>query len=331
MPLNYTRTALLLGVMTLLFTTVGYVLGGVGGLVIAFVVALAMNLFSLFKSDTLVLRMHGAQVVDSNTGGELYGIVAALAGRADLPMPKVAVMQNPQPNAFATGRNPDNSTVAVSTGLLEMLTKQEVAGVIAHELAHIKNRDTLTMTAAASLGGALSMVAQFLQFGVLFGRGAGSRFGWLGFIFAALVAPFAATLVQLGISRSREYQADRMGALLTERPDWLVSALVKIHEASRKIRNPTAEAHRSSAHMFIVNPLAGRGGDSLFASHPRIENRIAALEQVAAEIAAQRGAGLGVGQSPWWAPGREPGRGPDPGLNNALFPERRRGADRPIS
>ncbi len=315
MPLNYTRTALLLGMMTLLFTTVGYVLGGKSGLVVAFVVALGMNLFSLFKSDSLVLRMHGAQQVDAQSGGELYQIVQELARRAELPMPKVAVMQNPQPNAFATGRNPGNSTVAVSTGLIDMLTKEEVAGVIAHELAHIKNRDTLTMTAAASLGGALSMVAQFLQFGAIFGRGPGSRFGWFGFIFAALVAPFAATLVQLGISRSREYQADRMGAMITGRPDWLVSALVKIHEASRRIRNQTAEAHRSSAHMFIVNPLTGRGGDSLFATHPSIENRIAELEKFAAELAAQQGQV----------------RAPDPGLNGALFPERRHGADRPIS
>jgi heat shock protein HtpX len=315
MPLNYTRTALLLGMMTLLFTIVGFVLGGTGGLVIAFFVALGMNIFSLFKSDRLVLRMHGAQQVDAQSGGELYLIVQELAARAQLPMPKVAVMQNPQPNAFATGRNPENSTVAVSTGLIEMLTKEEVAGVVAHELAHIKNRDTLTMTAAASLGGALSMVAQFLQFGAVFGRGPGSRFGWLGFIFAALVAPFAATLVQLGISRSREYQADRMAAMITGRPDWLVSALLKIHTAARKIRNASAEAHRSSAHLFIVNPLIDRGGDSLFATHPSIENRIAELEKIAAELAARPGAV----------------RGPDPGSNSALFPERRRGADRPIS
>jgi heat shock protein HtpX len=320
MPLNYTRTALLLGIMTLLFTIVGYVLGGRSGLVIAFVVALGMNLFSLYKSDKLVLRMHGAQIVDASAGGELYGIVQELARRAQLPMPKVAVMQNPQPNAFATGRNPENSTVAVSTGLLEMLTKEEVTGVVAHELSHIKNRDTLTMTAAASLGGALSMVAQFLQFGALFGRGPGSRFGWLGFIFAALVAPFAATLVQLGISRSREYQADRMGAMISGHPEWLASALVKIHEAARQIRNPTAEAHRSSAHMFIVNPLAGRGGDSLFATHPRIENRLAELEKIAAEMAAQRRQGRTSVPS-----------SPDPSLNGAMFPEQRRGAGGPLS
>lgn len=313
MPLNYARTALLLGVMTLLFTTVGYVLGGKGGLLVAFFIALGMNIFSLYKSDQLVLRMHGAQMIDARSGGELYAIVGDLARQAGLPMPKVAVMQNPQPNALATGRNPENSTVAVSTGLLELLSKEEVAGVIAHELSHIKNRDTLTMTAAASIGGALSMVAQYLQFSALFGRGPNSRFGWLGFIFAALVAPFAATLVQLGISRSREYQADRMGAMITGRPDWLASALLKIDEAARRIRNPTAETHRSSAHLFIVNPLTGRAGDSLFASHPSVANRVAELRKMAAEMAAER---------------RVAG---DPRLNGALFPEQRRGAGSPWS
>jgi heat shock protein HtpX len=287
MPLNYGRTALLLLVMTLLFLTVGYVLGGQGGLIIAFVVALGMNLFSLYKSDRLVLRMHQAQEVDARTGGELYAMVADLAQRAELPMPRVAIMRNPQPNAFATGRNPENSTVAVSTGLLELLSKEEIAGVVAHELAHIKNRDTLTMTAAASFGGAISMIAQYLQFGVLFGRGSGSRFGWLGFIFAAVVAPLSAMLVQMAISRSREYQADRLGALIVGRPDWLASALVRIHDAARRIRNNPAEAHRSTAHMFIVNPLIDRGGDNLFTTHPSIENRIAALEELARELAAQ--------------------------------------------
>lgn len=315
MPLNYARTAFLLGLMTLLFVTVGYVLGGTGGMVIAFIAAVGMNLFSLFKSDTLVLRMHGAKQVDAQTGGDLYKIVQELAERAELPMPKVAIMQNPQPNAFATGRNPANSTVAVSTGLLEMLTREEVAGVLAHELAHIKNRDTLTMTAAASLGGALSMVAQFLQFGALFGRGSGSRFGWIGFMFAALVAPFAAMMVQMAISRSREYQADRMGAMISGHPEWLASALLKIHAAARRIRNPTAEAHRSSAHMFIVNPLTDGGGDSWFATHPNIENRIAELEKIAAELAAKRGEVRGSSSS----------------LNGSLFPDRPRSVQGPTS
>jgi heat shock protein HtpX len=287
MPLNYTRTVLLLGALTLIFVSVGYALGGLVGMVLAFVFALAMNLFNLYKSDQMVLRMHKAQEVDASSGGQLYEIVRGLAQRAGLPMPHVAIMQNPQPNAFATGRNPKHATVAVSTGLLEILTPEEIAGVLAHELAHIKNHDTLTMTIAASIGGAISMMAQYLQFSALFGRGSGSRFGWLGFVFAALVAPLSAMLVQMAISRSREYQADRMGAEICGHPRWLASALVKIHQQAQRIRNETAEAHRSSAHLFIVNPLSGRWSDSLFASHPNIENRLAELEKLAAEMGAE--------------------------------------------
>ncbi len=308
MPLNYSRTFVLLCVLTLIFVAMGYVLGGPFGMGIAFIVALGMNLFSLFRSDQLVLRMHGAQLVDVQSGGQFYEIIQDLAQRAELPTPKVAIMVNPQPNAFATGRNPENATVAASTGLLEMLTPEEVAGVMAHELAHIKNRDTLTMTMAASIGGAISMAAQYLQFGALFGRGTGSRFGWLGFIFAVVVAPASAMLVQMGISRSREYQADRLGAMICGQPRWLMSALVKINDAARKIRNPSAEAHRSSAHMFIVNPLSGRGGDSLFATHPRIENRLAELEQIAIEMASTAA--------------QQDTRMPPTNVNDTLFPKR---------
>jgi heat shock protein HtpX len=305
MPLNYSRTFLLLCAMTLLVAAMGYVLGGVFGMGIALVIAVGMNLYSLFRADQLVLRMHGAKQVDAESGGQFYEIVKALAARADLPMPKVAIMANPQPNAFATGRNPEHATVAASTGLLELLTPEEVAGVMAHELAHIKNRDTLTMTVAASLGGAISMAAQYLQFGALFGRGGGTRFGWVGFIFAALVAPAAAMLVQMGISRSREYQADRMGAMISGQPRWLMSALIKISDAARKIRNPTAESHRSSAHLFIVNPLAGRGADSLFATHPSIENRLAELETLAVEMA-QRDTRMSPNANDYLFPGNQP-------------------------
>jgi heat shock protein HtpX len=308
MPLNYARTFLLLCLMTMIFVTMGYVLGGSAGMVLAFIAALGMNLYSLYRSDKLVLRMHGAQLVDAGSGGQFYAIVQQMAERAQLPMPKVAVMQNPQPNAFATGRNPDNATVAASTGLLEMLTPEEVAGVMAHELAHIKNRDTLTMSAAASFGGAISMVAQYLQFGALFGRGVGSRFGWLGFLFAAIVAPVSAMLVQLAISRSREYQADRLGAMICGEPRWLMSALVKIDDAVKRIKNRTAIAHRSSAHLFIVNPLTDHPGDSLFASHPSISNRLAELEKLAVEMAGSR-------RTP-----EQPPRRDNP--NDALFPDR---------
>jgi heat shock protein HtpX len=307
MPLNYARTFILLCAMTLLFVITGYVLGGGPGMFVAFIVALGMNLFSLYRSDRLVLKMHGAELVDANSGGQFYTIVKEMAERAELPMPKVAVMRNPQPNAFATGRNPENATVAASTGLLEMLSPEEVAGVMAHELAHIKNRDTLTMTAAASFGGAISMVAQYLQFGAIFGRGSGSRFGWLGFIFAAVVAPLSAMLVQMAISRSREYQADRMGAMICGEPRWLMSALVKINDAVKRIKNRTADSHRSSAHLFIINPLTEHAGDGLFASHPRIENRLAELEKLAIEMARTR---------------RTPSA--TPGLNGRLFPDQGR-------
>jgi len=265
----------------------GAAVGGQQGMVIAFVVALGMNLFSLWNSDKMVLRMFGAQEVDERSAPEYYGLVRDLARRADLPMPRVFVMQNPQPNAFATGRSPSRAAVAATTGLMERLSREELAGVIAHELAHIKNRDTLTMTVAATIGGAISMLAQYLQFGALFGghrddRGGG--IGMIGALLAMLVAPFAAMLVQMAISRSREYQADRMGALICGNPRWLSSALVKIHNAAKRIPNEEAEEIPAAAHMFIINPLTGQGMDSLFSTHPNTENRIAALEALAQEM-----------------------------------------------
>jgi heat shock protein HtpX len=285
MPMNFTRTALLLAVLTGIFVTMGALLGGQGGMIFAFILALGMNLFALWKSDKMILRMHKAQEVDAASGGQFYEIVAALAERAELPMPKVYVMQNPQPNAFATGRNPENGAVCASTGLLELLTPEEVAGVMAHELAHIKNRDTLTMTVAASIGGAISMMAQYLQFSAIFGSRPGQRYGWPSFLLAALVAPFAAMLVQTAISRSREYQADRLGAMICGNPRWLANALLKIQEHVRKTRSITADRNPASAHMFIINPLTGRGMDNFFSTHPSTENRIAELEKLAVEMA----------------------------------------------
>jgi heat shock protein HtpX len=295
MPMNYAKTAFLLAALTAIFVAMGAAIGGQQGMVIAFVVALAMNLFSLWNSDTMVLKMFQAQEVDENSAPEYYGIVRDLARRAELPMPRVFVMHNPQPNAFATGRSPSRAAVAASTGLLEMLSREEIAGVIAHELAHIKNRDTLTMTVAATIGGAISMLAQYLQFGMLFGghrdeRGGG--IGMIGAILAMLVAPFAAMLVQMAISRSREYQADRMGALIVGNPRWLSSALVKIHNAAQRIPNEEAERVPAAAHMFIINPLTGQGMDNLFSTHPNTENRIAALEALAQELA-RNGVDLG--------------------------------------
>jgi len=286
MPMNYAKTAMLLAALTAIFVAMGAAIGGQQGMVIAFFVALAMNLFSFWNSDKMVLRMFGAHEVDERTAPEYYGLVRDLARRADLPMPRVYIMDNPQPNAFATGRSPSRAAVAATSGLLEALSREEAAGVIAHELAHIKNRDTLTMTVAATIGGAISMLAQYLQFGALFGGHNNDRsgVGMIGAILAMLVAPFAAMLVQMAISRSREYQADRLGAMICGNPRWLSSALVKIDRAARRIPNEEAEAVPAAAHMFIINPLTGQGMDNLFSTHPNTENRIAALEALAQEL-----------------------------------------------
>ena len=321
MPMNYAKTAMLLAALTAIFVAMGAAVGGQQGMVIAFLVALAMNLFSLWNSDKMVLRMFGAQEVDERTAPEYYDLVRDLAQRADLPMPRVYIMNNPQPNAFATGRSPQRAAVAATSGLLEALSREEAAGVIAHELAHIKNRDTLTMTVAATIGGAISMLAQYLQFGMLFGghRDDRSGVGMIGAILAMLVAPFAAMLVQMAISRSREYQADRLGALICGNPRWLASALVKIQNAARRIPNEEAEAVPAAAHMFIINPLTGQGMDNLFSTHPNTENRIAALEALAEELT-RNGVNLGGGlpstassgpAGPWsQAPSARSPRGP---------------------
>lgn len=287
MPMNYTKTGLLLIVLTGIFVTMGAVVGGQSGMLIAFLVALAMNVFSLWKSDKMVLRMFGAHEVDSNSAPELVAMVHGLAHRAELPPPRVYIIQNAQPNAFATGRNPENSAVAVSTGLLDVLSRDEVAGVVAHELAHIKNRDTLTMTVAATIGGAISMLAQYLQFGMLFGGNRdnnGNGVGFIGALAAMIMAPFAAMLVQTAISRSREYQADRLGAMITGNPIPLATALQKIQAKAHRIVNEDAEAVPAAAHLFIINPLTGRGVDNLFSTHPNTENRIAELLKLAQEM-----------------------------------------------
>ena len=287
MTLNYARTAVLLAALTAILLLLGAAVGGQTGLVVAFVIALVMNAVSLWKSDTIVLRMFNAQEVNEATAPELFQLVRELARRADLPMPRVYVMNNPQPNAFATGRSPSHAAVCASTGLLEALNREELAGVLAHELAHVKNRDTLTMAVAATIGGAVSMFAQYLQFGMLFGGGRGDDRGGLGIIgmlAAVIVAPIAAALVQMAISRSREYQADRLGAIICNNPLWLASALRKIDRLARRIPNPEAEAIPATAHLFIVNPLNGHGIDNLFSTHPNVENRIAALEALARKM-----------------------------------------------
>jgi heat shock protein HtpX len=281
--MNYVRTAILLAGLTALFMGVGYLIGGGSGAMIALIAAAAMNLFSYWNSDRLVLGMHGAHEVDDRTAPELVAIVRDLAQRAGLPMPRVYVMDNAQPNAFATGRNPENAAVAVTTGLAQMLPRDELAGVIAHELAHIRNRDTLIMTITATIAGAISMLAQF---GLFFGgnRDNNSGLGMIGTIAMVILAPIAAMLVQMAISRTREYAADRMGAAITERPDALASALARISNLAQQIENPTAERSPATAHLFIINPLTHGGFDNLFATHPSTENRIAALQRLAGEM-----------------------------------------------
>ena len=280
--MNIVRTAMLLAAMTALFMGVGLLIGGKGGMMIALLVAIAMNFFSYWNSDRMVLSMYGAKEVDERSAPEYYGIVRDLAARAGLPMPRVFVINSDQPNAFATGRNPQNAAVAASTGLLHALSYEEVAGVMAHELAHIQNRDTLTMTLTATIAGAISMLANFAMF---FG-GSGNRennnpLGFIGVLIAMIVAPFAAMLVQMAISRTREYSADKRGAEICGNPLWLASALKKIAVAAGRIPNDAAEHNPATAHMFIINPLSGERMDNLFSTHPNTENRIAALQEMA--------------------------------------------------
>jgi len=273
------RTAVLLGVMTALFVGVGFMVGGEAGMIVAFGLAVAMNAFAWWNSDKLVLRMYGARQVDERSAPELHRVVARLAGRAGLPMPKLFVIDNDQPNAFATGRDPEHASVAATTGLLRRLSWQEIAGVMAHELAHVRNRDTLIMTVTATLAGAIGLLAQF---GFLFGRGARNNpFGIVGVLVAMIVAPLAAALVQMAVSRSREYAADRGGAEICGNPLWLADALDKIAAPARRIDNRAAEANPATAHLFIVNPLHAHRRDSLFATHPATENRVRALRRMA--------------------------------------------------
>jgi heat shock protein HtpX len=267
------RTALLLAALTGLFLAAGFLIGGQQGMVIAFLIACGMNLFAYWNADKMVLRMYGAEPVDETTAPEFHRLVSELAERAGLPKPRIYLIENPQPNAFATGRNPENAAVAATTGLLKMLNRDEIAGVMAHELAHVKNRDSLTMTITAVLAGAIGMLANFAFF---FGgsRDRDAPLGGLGALLVMLLAPLAAMLVQFAISRSREYEADRIGAAICGRPRALASALAKISNGAAQIPNEQAEANPASAHLFIVNPLHGRGADSLFSTHPNTQERI---------------------------------------------------------
>lgn len=295
--MNYLKTMMLLAALTALFLGVGWLIGGTGGAAVAFVIALGMNAFAYWNSDRLALAAHGARPVDRASAPELYAMVEGLAGRAGLPMPRLYVIDSEQPNAFATGRSPERGAVAVTTGIIRQLSREELAGVIAHELAHIKNRDTLLMTVAATVAGAISMLAQF---GLFFG---GDRdrgpLGVIGVILAVILAPIAAMLIQMTISRTREYAADRMGGEICGNPLWLASALERISGAARRYEMESAERHQATAHLFIVNPLAGRRMDSLFSTHPSTENRIAALRRQAAEMGRTADlSGFGAGSRP---------------------------------
>ncbi|MEQ9436396.1 zinc metalloprotease HtpX [Hyphomonas sp.] len=275
------KTFILLAMLTGLFMAIGYLIGGIPGMAIAFTVAAAMNAFSYWNADKIVLKMQGARELTPETTTPMLRTfandVASLAERAGLPAPKIYIIETPQPNAFATGRNPQNAAVAATTGLLGMLTREEVAGVMAHELAHVQNRDTLTMTITATIAGAIGMLANFALF---FGR---ERAGLIGSLAIMIIAPIAAGLVQMAISRSREYEADARGAEICGNPLWLASALEKIERGARASVNVQAERNPAMAHMYISNPLNGQGADNLFSTHPSTTNRVAALRRMAGE------------------------------------------------
>ena len=291
--MTFARTAILMAAMTALFMGLGLLLAGEVGMIIALAIAGAMNLYAWWNSDKMVLRMHNAQEVDISSAPELVGMVRDMTQRAGMPMPKVYVMDEAQPNAFATGRNPENAAVAATTGLMRSLTREELAGVMAHELAHVRNRDTLIMTFTATMAGAISMLANFALF---FGGSRNNPLGLIGVIAMMILAPLAAGLVQMAISRTREYAADREGAEICGNPIWLAAALEKIQRGAARIDNHAAERNPATAHMFIINPLHAHAHDKLFSTHPATENRIAALRAMAGETGrAQRAPAAG----PW--------------------------------
>jgi len=288
MTLNTLRTFILLAAMTGLFIGVGYLAAGPGGAMIAFVIAAAMNVFAYWNADKMMLRMHGAREVSPGDPAPVIARYAAgvhaLAERAGMPAPRIYVIESNQPNAFATGRNPQNAAVAATTALIASLDHRELMGVMAHELAHIRNRDTLTMTVTATIAGAIGFLATFAMF-----FGARGRGGLIAGLLIAIFAPIAAGLVQMAISRAREYEADRIGAEIANDPMALASALEKIERGARRHLNESAERNPATAHMFIINPLNGQGADNLFSTHPATANRIARLREMAGSAAAPAG------------------------------------------
>ncbi|UFS71008.1 zinc metalloprotease HtpX [Geomonas sp. RF6] len=280
--MNRMKTFILLTALTLLMVAMGSAIGGRSGMIFAFFMAAAMNFFSYWFSDKIVLSMYGAKEVTEQEAPQFYGIIRRLAVQAGLPMPKVYIIPSDSPNAFATGRNPEHAAVAATEGILRILSGDELAGVMAHELSHVANRDILVSTIAATIAGAISMLGNMLQWAAIFGGGRSNdddRGGLAGSLAMAIIAPLAAMLIQLAVSRSREYMADESGARMCGNPLSLASALRKLENGSRML--PMAEARPATAHLFIVNPLTGGGLMSLFSTHPPMEERIARLESMA--------------------------------------------------
>jgi heat shock protein HtpX len=284
--MNMIKTTFLLSLLTVLMVLMGSAIGGQSGMFIAFFMALAMNFFSYWFSDKIVLKMYGAREIGENDSPAYYCMVRRLALQAGLPMPKVYIIPSESPNAFATGRNPSHAAVAATDGILRILSPEELEGVMAHELAHVRNRDILISTIAATFAGAISMLGTMLQWGAILGAGRGDNDergglgGVIGSLAMAIIAPIAAMLIQMAVSRSREYLADESGAGICGKPLALADALRKLHTASQAI--PMLEARPATAHMFIVNPLTGSGMMTLFSTHPPMEERIARLEALAA-------------------------------------------------
>lgn len=285
--MNLLRTTLLLAVLTGLLLVAGQLLGGQSGMMIALVLAVVMNFGAYWFSDKIVLSMYKAQEVGPHDAPEIYGIVAELAQRGNMPMPRVYIVSNDTPNAFATGRNPEHAAVAATTGIMRILTREELAGVMAHELSHVQHRDTLISAVAATIAGAISMLANMAQWALIFGmgrqnnEGGGGAAGVAGTVVMMLLAPIAAMLIQMAVTRTREYAADAQGAALCGNPLWLANALRKLEMANRRIPMHEAESHPATAHLFIVNPLNTRTLANLFSTHPPIEERVRRLEEMA--------------------------------------------------
>ena len=277
------KTTFLMAMLTGLILVIGWMLHGRGGMEIAFIFAVGMNFFSYWFSDKMVLRAYGAQPLDASNAPELYSIVNELATEAGIPMPKLYLIDSDTPNAFATGRNPKHAAVAVTRGIMRICSREELKGVLGHELSHVINRDILTSSVAATLAGVVMMIGTMVRWGALFGGFGGrdddNRGGALGLIVMAILAPIAATMIQLAISRTREYQADASGAHLAHNPLLLANALRKLEMANERM--PMPNAGPATAHLFIVNPLSGGGISKLFSTHPPIEERIRRLEQMA--------------------------------------------------